>query len=288
MIAEEREALQRPVEDSERRIEALNETVAGAERSMRELGFLLIAEQRHLSDTFVDGHRAFLASALPQANREFQAALESAEPRMGPAYRRWLMREAQEIARRLVLPWLRAEQQNAEEEYQRVTRRFVDLGNDFLRKLAATGLPELARMPHALDRETGFRIRSKFSFLDLIEIAQPASPLRWLADVFLGLVGARRPIASDAREFLVRLLETNSTRVQSDILNRVQESRTRLEVEILKLLHEVSRIAQEALSRARTAHAVGTAAVQAELERLDRLEKRTRECAPASTQPLLK
>jgi Dynamin family len=288
MIAEEREALQRPVEDSERRIEALNETVAGAERSMRELGFLLMAEQRHLSDTFVDGHRAFLASALPQANREFQAALESAEPRMGPAYRRRLMREAQEIARRLVLPWLRAEQQKAEEEYQRVTRRFVDLGNDFLRNLAATGLPELARMPHALDPETGFRIRSKFSFLDLIEIAQPASPLRWLADVFLGLVGARRPIASDAREFLVRLLETNSTRVQSDILNRVQESRSRLEVEIRKLLHEVSRIAQEALSRARTAHAAGTAAVQAEFERLDRLEKSTRECAPASTQPLLK
>ncbi len=53
------------------------------------------------------------------------------------------------------------------------------------------------------------------------------------------------------REFLVRLVETNSIRVQSDVLNRIQESRSRLEVEIRKLLHEVSRIAEQALARAR-------------------------------------
>ena len=68
------------------------------------------------------------------------------------------------------------------------------MGNDFLSKLAEAGNPELSRIPHALDAETGFRIRSRFSFLDLIEVAQPASPLRWLADLVLGFVGARRLI----------------------------------------------------------------------------------------------
>jgi hypothetical protein len=49
---------------------------------------------------------------------------------------------------------------------------------------------------------------------------------------------------------LGKLLETNSTRVPGDILDRVQESRGQLEAEIRKLLHEVSRVAEQALRRA--------------------------------------
>jgi polyhydroxyalkanoate synthesis regulator phasin len=112
--------------------------------------------------------------------------------------------------------------------------------------------------------------------LDFIEVAQPASPLRWLADLFLGLVGARKIIANDARRFLTRLLEFNSTRVQSDILNRVQESRGKLEAEIRKLLHEVTRIAEQALARARRVREEGAPAVQAALRRLDSLEQEVR------------
>jgi hypothetical protein len=91
--------------------------------------------------------------------------------------------------------------------------------------------------------------------------------------VVLGLIGARGVIEGDGREFLSHLLEVNCTRVQSDILNRVQESRGRLEVEIRKLLHEISRIAIEALTHAREARAAGAAAVEAALGRLDRLER---------------
>ena len=53
IISEEREALERPLEESERRIAAMKESLAGAERSMRELGYLFMAEQHHLSDTLV-------------------------------------------------------------------------------------------------------------------------------------------------------------------------------------------------------------------------------------------
>jgi hypothetical protein len=273
IINEEREALERPLEESELRIATMKETIAEAERSMRELGFLWMAEQRHLSDIFGDRHKEFLNSVLPQGKQEFESFLQSVPRRMGPAYRRAIMREAQEIARRHVLPWLRAEQEEGEKVYQRIASRFVQMANSFLEKLAEAGIPELARMPHALDPETGFRARSEFSFRDLIEIAQPASPLRWLADVVLGLIGARGVIEGDGREFLSHLLEVNCTRVQSDILNRVQESRGRLEVEIRKLLHEISRIAIEALTHAREARAAGAAAVEAALGRLDRLER---------------
>jgi len=39
--------------------------------------------------------------------------------------------------------------------------------------------------------------------MEFIELSQPASPLRWLADLLLPLVGARKVIQNDAREFLV-------------------------------------------------------------------------------------
>ena len=61
--------------------------------------------------------------------------------------------------------------------------------------------------------------------------------------------------------------------MQSDILNRVQESRSRLEVEIRRLLHEIRRIAEQALTRARTAQAEGASAVQAARARLECLER---------------
>jgi hypothetical protein len=273
IIAEEREALERPIEESERRIAAMKQTIAEAERSMREVEFLWMAEQRHLSDVLVDRHKEFLSSVWPSEEEEFKRTAQSMPSMMGPLYRRAIMREAQEIARRHVMPWLKTEQEEGEKEYRRVASRFVQMANDFLKRLADAGIRELARMPHALDPETGFRTRSEFLFRDMIDVAQPASPLRWLADLVLGLVGARGVIESEGREFLGRLLEVNCSRVQNDILNRVQESRGRLEVEIRKLLHEVSRIVVEALTHAREARTAGAAAVEAAVARLDRLEQ---------------
>jgi GTP-binding protein EngB required for normal cell division len=273
IITEEREALQRPIEDSERRIAVMKQTIADAERSMRELAYLFMAEQQHLSDMFVGRHKAFLARVMPQASEEFDVALRSISRGLGPSYRRRIFRKAQEVAQRHIVPWLKPEQEEAEKEYRQVALRFVEMANEFLKKLANAGIPELARMPHALDPERGFRVRSEFTFLDFLEVARPASPLRWLADLALGLLGLGKIIENDARRFLGRLLEFNSTRVQSDILNRVQESRGKLETEIHKLLHEVSRIAEQALTRAKRVREEGAPAVEAELQRLDSLEQ---------------
>jgi GTP-binding protein EngB required for normal cell division len=276
IISEERDALQRPIEESETRIAVMKQTIADAERSMRDLGYLFMAEQQHISDLFVDDHKAFLARVMPQAHKEFDASLPSISGWLGPSYRRRTFHEAQEVARRHVMPWLKPEQEKAENEYRRVALRFVEMANEFLKKLANAGIPELARMPHALDPERGFRVRSEFTFYEFRDVVQPASPVRWLADLVLGLVGARWIVRNEARRFLTRLLETNSTRVQSDVLNRVQESRGRLEAEIRKLLHEVTRIAEQALARARKVREEGAPAVQTALQRLDCLEQEVR------------
>jgi hypothetical protein len=273
IVCEERDALLRPVEESEQRIATMKQTIAEAERSMRELGYLLMGEQHRLSDFFLDRRKAYLAITMPDSAQQLEAALRAAPHSLGPSYRRHIMHQAQEIARSHITPWLRPEEDEGEKQYRLVARRFALMGNDFLSKLAQAEIPELGRLLHALDTERGFRVRSEFHFQDFIGIAQPASPLRWLADLCLGLFGLRRRIDRDAREFLEWLLEVNSSRVQNDILNRVQESRNRLEAEIRKLLHEVSRIAELALARARKTQEEGAPAVETELFRLNAIEK---------------
>lgn len=273
VTVEEREALLRPIEESERRIVAMRETIAAAERSLHELGYLFMAEQHRLSDLFLGGRKKFLGKALRLAHPEFQEELRRIPRRYGPKFRREAMKVAQAVATQSVLPWLAEEQARAESEYRKVAARFVIIGNEFLQKLSESKVPELARMPNALDSEEGFRIASRFRFEELIHVARPASPLRYLADVVLGLFGAFSIIERQALLFLEYLIEMNSTRVQSDVVDRVQESRGQLEVEIRKLLHEVTRIAASAMDHAREAKTQGISAVEVKLAQISTAEQ---------------
>ena len=279
IISEEREALLRPIEESERRIRNLRGTISEAERSLRDVSYLFMAEEHHLSDMFLAQRKEFLAVANPGLNAEFDRELKAVPRHYGPKFRRETFRLAQVVAERHIRPWLETEQAAAEQEYRRVDSRFVSIGNDFLKKLAESGGPEFTRMPNALDSDRGFRVRSRFTFEQLLRVALPSSPLRYLTDVFLGVVQAYRVIEKEAWDFLAHLMEMNSTRVQSDVVHRVQESRGQLEVEIRKLLHEVTRVAEHALERARTAKAEGAAAVESALARLERTERTLRSFA---------
>jgi Dynamin family len=273
VIGEDRDALRRPLEESQRRIELMKQTINEAERSMRDLRFLFMAEQHRISDIFLERQQQFVSTAWVECEREFGERLPSLPAGFGPRYRRRAMRLAQEVSRRKVMPWLKQEQEEGERQYRAVAARFVEFGNTFLGKLAAAGLAELTRMPHALDLDRGLRARPRFIFEEFIGTALPASPLRWVADAFLPLLGARGVITRQARDFLRHLLEVNGSRVQNDILHRMEESRERLEVEIRKLLHEVSRIAEQALQRARKVRDEGAPAIAAALNRLNRFEE---------------
>jgi Dynamin family len=276
IISEERDALVRPIEESELRIRNLRRTISEAERSLRDVNYLFMAEEHRLSDMFLEQRKRFLASTMSAANAEFEGELRNLPRRYGPAFRRSAFRLAQGVSERTLRPWLEVEQTAAEQEYRRVASRFVTIANDYLGKLAESEVPELTHMPDALDADRGFRVPSRFTFERSLHVALPASPLRYVADVFLGVVRAYGVIVREAHAFLTHLMEMNSTRVQSDVINRVQESRGRLEVEIRKLLHEVTRIAELALERARTAKSEGASAVQNALSRLDRIESSLR------------
>ena len=95
----------------------------------------------------------------------------------------------------------------------------------------------------------------------MITIAQPASPLLYCIDALMGALRIRRWFRKDAENFLDELLDTNASRVQGDVEQRVVESRLRLESDVRKLLREVSASAEHALSNARELMAAGTSAV---------------------------
>ena len=271
-IAEQRDALLRPLQQSERRLAAMDQTVAEAERAMHELGYRFTAEQHRLSDLFLDRRKNFLAGALVGSRKEFEDAASALPLAGGPAFRRAVMACAQEMARHHIVPWLSAEEEFAAQVYREATQRFVEFANDFLHRLAGAGLPELARLPHALDPERGLRTRSRFYFHDFITLAQPASVFRFAADLFLGFVGGYHRIRRDGAAFLEKLLEVNSSRVQSDINQRLLESRNRLEADIRILLREVTHVAGQALAHARSVQQSGATAVSDALARLNASE----------------
>ncbi len=282
MIKEERHALQRPVKESERHIAELRKMLERAEPAMRDLGVLFMAEQQRLSAIFADRRKAFLKQAPANAHNELGERLASvARRRSGPAYRRDVMHLVQEIASAQLAPWLEGEAEYAEEAFGKTARRFIELGNDFLRCLAETGMPDLEQLPPELGPEQGLQARSHFRFHVVERVAAPASPFLFIADVVLGALGLRGRILGDARTFLDQLLEVNSARVQSDIDERVRESRTKLEAEIEALLREATAIAERALARARTIQAAGAPTVEAALVRLDGIEREVLSLRPS-------
>ncbi|HEY4899310.1 MAG TPA: dynamin family protein [Terriglobales bacterium] len=272
-IAERVRALTEPLANSEQRILKLRRTVDQAEQSLRDLGALFSAEQMRLSITFLARRKEFLRQVMPIAREEFKREAGPVTATFGPARRRELAAMAQAVARRHVMPWLDSEETQAEEIYTAVTQRFVNLVNGLLQQISGEQGTALSHLPTSLDQEHGFRTRSRFFFHDMITIGQPPSPLLYLLDVLIGALHITRWFEDDTLKFLERLLDTNASRVQGDVEQRVVESRSRLESDVRKLLREVSVSAEQALSKARELNAAGTSAVQNELERLRKLQE---------------
>lgn len=107
----------------------------------------------------------------------------------------------------------------------------------------------------------------------MVTVAQPASPLIYIGDVMLGAVHLSYFFRKAASEFRETLLDTNTSRVQGDVEQRVVESPTPLESQVRKLLREVTVTAEKALASARVAREAGKAAIQSELGRLSILQK---------------
>ncbi|MGA2967053.1 MAG: hypothetical protein ABSD64_12640, partial [Terriglobales bacterium] len=286
VVKEERDALTRPFDESERRISQLREIVSQAEQSLNDLGYLFSGEQQRLSKTFGDHRDGFLKSVRDAAHGELGSALQSLPLTNGPRYRRSAMRAAQDIARNHTMPWLETEKIRGEEAYRKIAKRFTDLTTDFLAKTRGIRTSELEYLPRELNAEQDFRTRSEFQFYEYIVLAVPASPVRYVADLLFGTIRAHSLIDADSHAFLDLLFETNSERVRNDLENRVTKSRRSLEAELRAVLRELSAVAERALVRARAAHAAGAPSVELSLKRLAGIEAELARLSGAEASPL--
>jgi hypothetical protein len=147
--------------------------------------------------------------------------------------------------------------------------RFVALANEFLAGIAAE--PGMGSLPKALEAETAFRVPTQLYYTQLM-YRTGRSPLGWLAAAFGGRDAASRAAIRHAGEYLDVLVESNSSRIANDLIERTTASRAKLESEIRKRLREVSGRVHRAVAEARRRIGEGQGSVRRELARLERLE----------------
>ncbi len=269
-IAERREALVRPLEDSERRLATLERHLAAAERAMADLGVLLAAEQAKLARTFRERQEAFLAPAQESARRALEERVRAvAVPK------RQVRAAAFEAARGVsveLVEQFRGELEPAGERlYGQAMDRFVALANEFLERIATE--PGMDALPRALGPEAGFRVRGQLVYTELM-YRTTLTPLGWLLDALLPRGAAIRAAIRRAGAYLDDLVESNSSRIANDLVERAASSRARLEGEIRARLREVSDRARRALSQARGKMSEGQDAAEKELSALEMLRGR--------------
>jgi hypothetical protein len=280
-IDEQRDALVRPVSESEKRIGSLSASVAEAGRSMADLGYLLMAEVDRLTKKFGEDREGFLSSAREPAERELIREIDAGvSEASGRPLRARARDSAAAIARRHLDAWLASEQPAAEALYRGAAERFLALGNEFLRRFLKSGELGPEALPSGLGHEAGFRAKSGLFYTELLAVAQP-SLLSWALDRVRTPGTLRRAVGRDAAAYLERLLSSNSARIQNDLIERVRESRRRLEAEIRSRLSEAVQSAVSALERAKARHAEGEASVAAELGRLDGLRRSAQQIGAA-------
>jgi GTPase SAR1 family protein len=259
-LDEQRAALVRPIEESESRVEALRSAVADAERSLVDLGYLLTAEQERLGRQFTEERDQFFNAALPQARRELVDAIraESAAAEL----RERAIDLAIEVTQRWLDRWRREQEPKAQALYREAMKRFVDVVNGFQARLAT--IPGLEGLPH-LRPDEGFRTTSRLYYTRMLTVA-PSSAGSALLDLLRSRAGRRGAIERAASQYLDRLLEVNSARIKNDFVERVLESRRRLEAELRGRLRELADSAEQALARARETRAAGATAVEAKVK----------------------
>jgi GTPase Era involved in 16S rRNA processing len=282
-IAEARDALCRPVEETERRLDALQRTVGDVALHARQLGHLLAAEREQLERILTTEREAFLRRAFPDAERALDVLLAGDRAPWGPRLRRNALDHAAAVARQHIVPWLAQQQVNAETQYREVGNRFVTLANGYLTRSVTSGIPGLDRLPSMLDPEQAFRARSEFRFTEILDLAHQPSALRWLLDVLRPGIAQHRAVRRAALAYLRRLFDTNSTRVMSDLRERVFESQRSLQSEVRRHLQMLYASADRALAMARNVHAQGAEAVAARLHHLDVLRREIEALHSANT-----
>jgi hypothetical protein len=267
-LTAQREALARPVEDSERRVAELRACVADARRAVSDLRFRFDAEQHALARDLDERRSRFVRAALPRIAAELDDRLRARPARRGPRLRAFALATAQDVTAPAVHAFRDRERPAVERDFAAVTERLVAHANGFLAALGDAGRLPPDALPAPLDPETGLRARGRYHFTSFMALTTP-SPWRWVADWLTPRARLEASVREAALGFARRLLEANANRVVGDFDERITESRRSIEAALHRRLDEVVRLAEEAAARAAEVRSLGERAVAAELAAID-------------------
>jgi hypothetical protein len=273
-IDEQLRALRSPLEESRERLDGLRRATAEVDRALGDLRYLLAAEEERVTDAIGAERERFFSRAMAETARELSETVMLLGRRPIRALRKEVMTLAPDIARRHLDRWLAEQQPVTEQNYQAAAQRFVDLANGFLARFAAARDLGLDRLPPPIGSEAGLRVGSHLYYTELLRLTSP-SVGRLLLDLVQRHRQAVRDVLVRGTQYLERLLASNSARIQNDLIDRVRESRRRLEADLRARLHEALEVAESAIGRAQDRHAAGQEAVRAEIERLEALRAAT-------------
>jgi hypothetical protein len=264
VLLEQRAALLRPIEESERRVRELSALSAEADRALIELGALLGMHQQQVSLSFSEREEAFLATAIPTGVRTVRQRLAAAAPPDTRLRRRDSLQVANDAARELLQPWLLASEREADQAYRQAIGRFVDWAGVLLDRVAvAAGLNRAELVVE--DDDEQLTAKRGFFFTDLLQRHMPATPWVWIVDALAPEPLQRKRALAAAERYIGDLLRVNAARVRGDLDDRLYDSRHRLEVRLRLLLHEGRQATIRALERARAAQVAGQSSVNLEL-----------------------
>jgi GTP-binding protein EngB required for normal cell division len=268
-VAEHEAALSRPIEETEARIAALAASVRAGELALGDLGYLLRSESDRLSADLRTRREAFLADEVPEAREELLHALPSLA---GTNRRKNAYDTARRIAREHLEGWAAREEPASESRYREAMRRFDELAEEFLERFLGQVGPEAQRLSTVPRSTPGLRVRSRRFYTEVLEGTSPKL-FDFVFDAISPPPRSRLRISRDAAHVLERLLDTNSARVQNDLIDRVEESRRLLEIDVRSRLREALEAAHALLSRARRLRQEGAERLTAESRHLAQLRE---------------
>jgi len=271
VMAERERTLREPLAESERRLAELVRRREESARALTQLGPLLGDEERRLVASFAERRAAYLEAAIPRGEQRLAEALARERQHTGARPRRArAFALAQEIVREEVAPWLEESGRAAAEAYRTLSQRFIGHIARMLAERSSNGGQPAEGVVERLTiaAELGGVVR--FRFHDFHRLAAPVGLVpvaHRLAELVLppAVAGTTE---RQARLFLRRLLETNAARVESDLAERVAESRRLLERELKAAIAAAADEMARAIEESRRVRAAGAPAVSAALAKL--------------------
>jgi hypothetical protein len=267
-VARAERALTVPLEVNRQRVAQLIGAVEHARRMLADISPVLAAHEIRLAQTARETADAFRREIAPGAHDKLRHRLAGRKRLFGPRFRREAMADAQHIARGWIGEWVPHARRNAEVIFRESMQRFADAVAETWRAIQMSGDGCLSDLPDIEEIVARGTVESRYRFNEQITIAQPASPIRYVADAALAALGLSRFIVADAHRFLDWLLEVNVGRAESDLLDTVRGGRVQLERALRAKLTAALQRGETAVERANDIRRAGGAAVETELVRL--------------------